>query len=210
VTDDEAEAAFWETRYAGDEHIWSGQPNQALVDVLSDFDPGRALDLGCGEGGDSIWLAQHGWQVTAVDIAATAIARAQDLATRRGISGAQIVWVVADLATWRPTETYDLVSACFLQSPLDFPRTDVLRSAASVVAEGGHLLVVAHADSPPWSEGHDHAPHSRIDPSEELAGLDLEAADWATLVSGVRPRQATGPHGEQATLNDSVLLLCRR
>ncbi len=79
MTDHEAQT-FWETRYAGDGHIWSGEPNQALVDVLSDFSPGRALDLGCGEGGDSIWLAQHGWRVTAVDIAATAIARAQDLA----------------------------------------------------------------------------------------------------------------------------------
>ncbi len=78
------------------------------------------------------------------------------------------------------------------------------------MAPGGHLLVVAHADSPPWSEGHDHAAHPCIDPSQELAGLDLEAAAWVTLVRDLRPRQATGPDGEQATLNDSVLLLRRR
>jgi SAM-dependent methyltransferase len=209
MTDHDAKG-FWETRYAGDDHVWSGHPNQALVDVVSDFDPGGALDLGCGEGADSIWLAQHDWQVTAVDISSTAVTRARDFATRGGIAVERIVWVVADLVTWRPTEAYDLVLACFLQSPLDFPRTDVLRRAASAVSSGGHLLVVAHADSPSWSEGHDHADHRRIDPSQELTDLDLEAGGWATLVRDVRPRQATGPHGEQATLNDSVLLLRRR
>jgi SAM-dependent methyltransferase len=209
MTDHHAET-FWETRYAGEEHIWSGEPNQALIDAVTDFNPGRALDLGCGEGGDSIWLAQHGWNVTAVDIATTAISRAQDLATRRGISGGRIVWVVADLASWRPTEAYELVSACFLQSPLAFPRIDVLRGAASAVAPGGHLLVVAHADAPPWSEDHEHAHHPCMDPTTELVDLELEATAWATLVRDIRPRPATGPHGERATLNDSVLLLRRR
>jgi SAM-dependent methyltransferase len=209
MTDHDAEV-FWEGRYRGDEHVWSGEPNRALVDVVAEFDPGRALDLGCGEGGDSIWLARHGWRVTAVDIATTAIARAQDLATRRRISDGQIAWVVADLAAWRPTEDYDLVSACFLQSPLDFPRTDVLRTAAGVVASGGHLLVVAHADAPPWAEDHDHADHPFVDPVTELADLELETTAWATLVCDVRPRQATGPNGERAVLKDSVLLLRRR
>jgi SAM-dependent methyltransferase len=201
---------FWERRYAGDEHVWSGEPNQALVDVAANVSSGRALDLGCGEGGDSIWLAEHTWQVTAVDIARTAIDRARDLAQRRAISVGQIVWVVADLAVWQPTEAYDLVSACFLQSPLDFPRTDVLRTAACAVASGGHLLVVAHADAPPWSEHHDHADHQVIDPVTELADLELETTEWTTLVCDVRPRQATGPNGERANLNDSVLLLRRR
>jgi SAM-dependent methyltransferase len=202
--------AFWENRYAGDERVWTGEPNQALVDVVGDFAPGRALDLGCGEGGDSIWLAQHGWRVTAVDIATNALTRAEDMATRRGVISGRIAWVVADLASWRPTEAYDLVSACFLQSPLDFPRTDVLRAAASAVAPGGHLLVVAHADSPPWSESHDHARHPCIDPSSELADLELEATAWTALARDVRARQATGPHGERATLHDSVVLLRRR
>jgi SAM-dependent methyltransferase len=211
MTDHDTER-FWEDRYAGDTGIWSGEPNHALVEAVADVDPGRALDLGCGEGGDSIWLAEHGWQVTGVDIATTAVARARDLARRRGVADGQIVWVVADLASWRPPEAYDLVSACFLQSPLDFPRTDVLRRAAGAVTPGGHLLVVAHADTPPWSEDHDHdhAHHPGIDPTDELFDLALEADSWETLARDVRARQAIGPDGEQATLHDSVVLVRRR
>ena len=159
---------------------------------MAGFDAGRALDLGCGEGGDSIWLAQHGWQVTGVDIATTAIARAEDLAMRRGIPGGRVDLVVADLASWRPSEAYDLVSACFLQSPLDFPRTDVLRRAADRGDAEGHLLIVGHADTPPWSKEHDHAHHPCIDPAGELVDLELEA-DQATLACEVPARQATGP-----------------
>lgn len=201
-------ATFWETRYAASDHIWSGEPNDALVDTVADLDPGRALDLGCGEGGDSAWLAEHGWQVTAVDIAAAAVARAKDLAAGRGIPDGRITWVVADLAGWQPTDSYELVSACFLQSPVDFPRTEVLRRAAGAVVPGGHLLVVAHADAPPWSEDHGHE-HASFDPGGELADLQLDATAWDIVVSDIRPRQATGPHGEHATLRDSVLLVRR-
>ena len=59
---------FWEERYASKSQIWSGRPNSTLVELIGHRAPGRALDLGCGEGGDAIWLAERGWQVTAVDI----------------------------------------------------------------------------------------------------------------------------------------------
>lgn len=202
-------AAFWEARYAEGAQIWSGEPNDALVATVAGLVPGRALDLGCGEGGDSVWLAEHGWQVTAVDIAAAAVARAKNVASGRGIPDGRITWVVTDLASWQPTDDYELVSACFLHSPADFPRTDVLRRAAVAVAVGGHLLVVAHADAPPWSEDHEHD-HASFDPGEELADLQLESTVWDIVVSDIRPRQATGPHGEHATLRDSVVLLRRR
>ncbi|HLI01153.1 MAG TPA: methyltransferase domain-containing protein, partial [Acidimicrobiales bacterium] len=67
---------FWEHRYGEKDQIWSGRPNQSLVGAVVGLPPGRALDLGCGEGGDSIWLAEQGWVVDAVDISATAVARA--------------------------------------------------------------------------------------------------------------------------------------
>lgn len=199
---------FWEDRYAERDQVWSGEPNRALVDVVSGLQPGFALDLGCGEGADSVWLAARGWQVTAVDIATTAVARGQALAATRGVMG-RIAWVVSDLRDWHSERQYDLVSACFLHSPIDFPRADVLRSAAATLSPGGHLLIVGHAEPPPWASEHaDHA-HRFFGPAEELAELQLPEASWQTLISDVRPRDASGPDGEKATLLDSVVLLRR-
>ncbi|MGC5166767.1 SAM-dependent methyltransferase [Luteimicrobium sp. DT211] len=207
--------AFWDARYAERERIWSGRPNAALVDAARDLTPGRALDLGCGEGGDSVWLAEQGWNVTGVDVAAGAVARGRDAADARGVGG-RVRWVVTDLAAWRPDEEYDLVSACFLHSPVAFPRTAVLHRAAGAVVPGGHLLVVGHAAPPPWSTDHDHW-HDRPDheaaallsPDEQLAALALGDA-WETVVCEVRPRDAVGPEGQAAHLDDSVVLLRRR
>ncbi|WP_382310148.1 class I SAM-dependent methyltransferase [Herbiconiux sp. UC225_62] len=156
--------AFWEGRYRERDQIWSGRPNQALVDVVEPLavTPGRALDLGSGEGADSIWLAEQGWQVTGVDISATALARAGVHASDRGVAE-RIDWVQADLATWIPSPGYDLVSACFLHSPVAFPREEVLRRAAAAVAPAGYLLVVGHASFPPWSR------HADNDEADEAA-----------------------------------------
>ncbi len=207
---EDAPAAFWDRRYAERDRIWSGEANQALVAAAAGLRPGRALDLGCGEGGDSVWLARQGWRVTAVDIAATAIVRAKKFAASHAIPDGRITWVVDDLGSWQPGGPYDLVSACFLQSPIDFPRTTVLRRAASAVAPGGHLLVVSHAEPPPWAKGHNHARHRFPGPAEELAGLQLPGAGWDTVISEARPRQAFGPDGEEATLRDTVILAYRR
>ena len=211
-TDERDPAAFWETRYGESEQIWSGKPNEALAATVAALEPGRSLDLGCGEGGDSVWLAERGWEVVAVDIAETAISRARDEAATHRIPDGRIAWIVQDLACWQPTDTYDLVSACFLHSPLEFPRRSVLRRAAAAVGLGGHLLLVGHAEPPPWSRGedHGHAHHRFLSPVEEIADLQLEADAWETVVSDVRPRRAQGPHGDLATLRDTVVLLRRR
>lgn len=199
----------WDSRYNERERIWSGEPNRALVAEAADLLPGRALDLGCGEGADSVWLAEQRWLVTAVDVSATAVARGTALAKERSISDERIRWIVEDLETWRPRGTYALVSACFLHSRIAFDRTAVLRRAANAVEPGGHLLIVGHAEAPPWAGAHAGEAPAFLGPDEELATLRLDDAHWDVVTNEVRGRETTGPQGETATLRDSVLLLRR-
>lgn len=205
--------AFWEARYAERDGIWSGRPNQALVDEVATLPVGTALDLGSGEGGDAVWLADRGWQVTGVEISPTAAARAVQAARRLGLDARTRV-VVADLVStpWPDhveDERYDLVSACFLQSPVTFPRAEVLARAADLVRVGGHLLVVAHAAAPPWSQP-DHAehPHLFASPADDVAAVTVVGA-WDVEVAQVRRREATGPDGQRGELEDSVVLARR-
>lgn len=100
--------AFWESLYGERLQVWSGKVNATLVREVDDVPPGRALDLGCGEGGDALWLAERGWTVTAVDISATAVERARAEATRRGLD---VDWQQRDLSESLPVGPFDLVSA---------------------------------------------------------------------------------------------------
>src|SRR6185312_1319124 len=93
-------AGFWDHRYGATTRVWSGNPNVQLVATVSDLKPGTALDVGSGEGSDAIWLAQRGWQVTAVDISQVALDRAAQEAAAAGIEG--ISWRAADVLTWDP------------------------------------------------------------------------------------------------------------
>lgn len=201
--------AFWNARYGERERIWSGAANQALMDEVSQLEPGSALDLGCGEGGDSIWLAEAGWQVTGADISTTALERAAAEAGSRGLHEEDVSWLHVDLGEEFPSGTYDLVSACFLASPVNLPRGEVLRRAAAAVAEGGTLLVVSHASAPPWAR-HRHGPRDFPTPAEELELLGLDEARWNIETAEVRQREATGPDGENATLEDTVVVARRR
>jgi SAM-dependent methyltransferase len=175
------------------------------------FGPGRALDLGCGEGGDSLWLAQQGWEVTAVDISTVAIARGQAAATAAGIPPERLHWVAADLTDWTPTSDYELVSACYLQSPVELDRSRILRAAASRIVPGGHLLIVSHAAPPPWAGGLSGHDHHRVffTPQQELESLGDPDGGWERLVVETRQRSATGPDGQVGVLDDTVVLLRR-
>lgn len=208
---DEDPTTFWEEKYAGTAGIWSGEPNRALVDQVSGLAPGRALDLGCGEGGDALWLAGRGWTVTGLDLSSTALGRADAAARAAGLAD-RVSWLLADLADpadWPDEPAYDLVTACFLQTPLEFPRAEVLRRAADRVAPGGRLLVVAHAAPPPWSDvpAGRHGEFPTVD--EELADLALDDG-WEVEVAAVHERDATGPDGEHGHLSDTVVRVRRR
>jgi len=206
---DEDPAAFWEARYAGGQQ-WSGRPNALLVDAVGDLAPGTALDLGCGEGGDAIWLARRGWRVTAVDIAEGALALGARHAAEAGVADA-ITWERHDLADSWPDGTFDVVSACYLHSPVALPRGEVLRRAAAAVAPGGHLVVVGHAGAPSWAPpDHPHHTHEFPSPTDVLADLALEPGTWETVWAEEVAVDARGPEGEEGTRPDNVLHLRRR
>ncbi|MEV7647263.1 class I SAM-dependent methyltransferase [Arthrobacter sp. NPDC089319] len=202
--------AFWDARYGERPRIWSKAANQVLADTAPELSPGRALDLGCGEGGDSVWLAECGWRVTGVDVSSTALKRARELSESRGLDEEQVSWQQVDLAEDFPAGEFDLVSACFLASPIHLPRADILQRAASAVAPGGTLLVVSHAAAPPWAGHAGGHRHLFPTPDEELAALNLQDALWEIRCAEVRSREATGPDGERGLLEDAVVIARRR
>lgn len=200
---------YWDDFYRARSRVWSGRPNAVLVRETAELTPGRALDLGSGEGADAIWLAQQGWQVTATDISQVALDRAAEHAAGAGTGVSdRIDWQRHDLAVSFPAGTFDLVSAHFLHSTLDLPRDQILRTAAAVVAPGGTLLIAGHAGPPSWEPDPDPAPHMPT-PEEVLAALDLPAGQWETLVMDVHERSMTGPDGQPATRTDNTLKLRR-
>ncbi|MEU4835232.1 methyltransferase domain-containing protein [Streptosporangium sp. NPDC023615] len=211
--DTAAEEEFWDGRYGESERIWSGDPNAALVREVSGMEPGTVLDLGCGEGGDAIWLARQGWRVTAVDISRIALERAARHAASvagdvAGDVAGRIDWQRHDLATSFPEGTFDLVSAQFLHSPGDMPRERILRAAASAVAPGGVLLIVGHAGPPSWETEPDRY-GALPTPREVLESLDLPDGEWEVLVSEEHPRTQTGPDGLPGTRTDNTLKIRR-
>ena len=203
---EDSPADFWEDRYAQSDRVWSGRANQVLVDLVADWQPGSALDLGCGEGADVVWLASRGWQALGIDVSKTAIVRGRDAAVERDLAD-QAMFEVVDLTSWAPTQSFDLVTAFFLQSPVNLPRADALRTASTAVDPGGRMLLVSHAQMPPWANAHAHA--DLLHPEEELAQLALSSDQWSEELVEVRDRAAVGPNGESVTLSDAVILLRR-
>ena len=207
---DPFDQAFWDERYRSQSSLWSGKPNVHLVGEAAELSPGTALDVGCGEGADVIWLAGRGWQVTGVDVSTVALQRAAGHAAQAGdgIAG-RIDWVHADLLRWDPgTARYDLVSAQYLHLP-DPLRADLFRRLAASVTPGGTLLIVGHHPSdlhttmprPPLPE--------RFFTGEDIVAL-LDPHAWEVVTDTAAPRQATDPDGHSVTIHDTVLRARRR
>lgn len=202
----------WEERYGSPRAVWSGNPNPQLVTEASDLPDGTALDVGCGEGADAIWLASRGWTVTAADFSRTALARAATHAADAGVAD-RITWTHADLRTTSPDGPFDLVSAQYLYLLPDLRHALFARLAAAV-APGGTLLVVGHDLA--GSTDHPMPPEIYYT-AEEIAGtLDPDA--WAILVSEARPRPLTDAaarhrsetEGHEHSVPDTVLRASRR
>jgi SAM-dependent methyltransferase len=203
------DAAFWDERYRSSQQVWSGKANPQLVAEVADRRPGRALDVGCGEGADAIWLAQRGWTVVAADISSVAVERgAQHVLDIDPAASARIEWRQADLLTRPPeADSFDLVSAQFMHLPPE-PRTRLFTALVVSVRAGGTLLVVGHHPSD-LATG---VPRPRMPDlfytSEEIAGLLDDS--WTVQVKEARPRPATTPDGIEVTIHDAVLVATRR
>jgi len=199
---------YWEQHYGARDRIWSGRVNARLAEVVEPLRPGRALDLGCGEGADALWLAERGWRVVAVDVSQIALQRAAADTLYRGM-GRRIDFQRHDLTDSFPEGTFDLVTALYLHSPVRLDRERVLRSAAGAVAAGGLLLIVDHGAAPPWAckLAHDH-PFPSVD--EVVASLNLDDNAWERLQAESVSRSAEGPEGQTGTVTDNVILLRRR
>lgn len=199
-------AAWWQERYASGQMRWSGKPNDLLVNEVAALSPGRALDLGCGTGGDAIWLASLGWQVTAADIAQAALDQAAGHAADAGLLE-RITFARHDFEVSFPSGEFDLVSACYLQSPQPFARLKALRAAAGAVAAGGTLVIVSHEETP--SGNAHHAATYMPTAPQLLEDLALTADAWETVRAEGLARQRTRPDGTEIHYRDNVLHLRR-
>lgn len=185
--------SYWEERYSGAELTWSGRPNPVLVTEAEPLTPGRALDIGSGEGGDALWLAGQGWLVTGVDISQNALDKAQKrIAALDEALADRITWEQHDLLEWAPEPgSADLVSAQFMHLP-DPARSVLFRALAAAVAPGGTLLIVGHDISE--EEAGRHSGHFRelmFTPEDVSAAIKGEGLD--VQVAHVRSRSGAEP-----------------
>ncbi|ALE92602.1 methyltransferase type 12 [Arthrobacter alpinus] len=198
---------YWNDRYGQHGTLWSGHPNPQLVAEASDLAPGTALDVGCGEGADTVWLAERGWQVTAVDISSVALEKGTLHAADRELTGS-VIWEHHDLLVWTPPAwSFDLVSAQFMHLPRP-DREPLFARLADAVAPGGTLLLVGHSPQDVQAGVHAHFGADRFFTAEQMAAA-LDPAAWQLLVSQARSRTSLGPDGQTITIHDEVLRAVR-
>lgn len=192
---DTFDEGFWQEHWerAGDAAAQRLPPHPALGAEVSGLVPARALDAGCGEGAEAVWLASRGWQVTAVDISAEALARGADAA---GAAGELVVWRQADLTQWEPDEPFDLVTTFYAHAAMD--QLDLYRRLAGWVAPGGTLLLVGH------SPAYTHA-HAEALVTAERTAATLSREEWTIATAEERERVVPTPHGHPRRLHDVIV-----
>ncbi|MCT6781826.1 class I SAM-dependent methyltransferase [Streptomyces sp. CS7] len=195
----------WDDRYRSRAQVFSGNPNGVLVTEAAGLAPGRALDVGCGEGADALWLARRGWRVTGADISEVALGRAA-AASPAGEAGDRVTWTRADLLTQPPPAgAFDLVSVHYFPVERRAGHS-ALRGLLDAVAPGGTFLFVTHTRADPAEhreEGFDPARFSWPDDAVRLMG-----PAWNILVDETRPRTAPAPAGTRHS-HDAVLRALR-
>ncbi len=168
----------WDQKYATTELVWGSGPNRFLVPEVRGLKVGKALDLGCGEGRNAIWLAEQGWHVTGVDFSEVGLGKARQLAAERSV---EVAWVRADLLVYQPAQSaFDLVIVFYIQLP-SAQLSAVIRKAVTALAPGGTLLVVGH-DLLNLTEGVGGPQSAEVlftaaDIEKNLTGLRIERAE---------------------------------
>lgn len=168
----------WNARYSGPDLLWSETANRFVVAQLSALPAGAALDLGCGEGRNAVWLAERGWDVTGVDFSDAALHRARAMAEHHGVT---VRWVEADLTSWSPPRAaFDLVVVAYIHLEAAL-RARVLAGAASALRPGGVLLAIGH-DRSNLVDGYGGPRHPEIlwTPAEVVScipGLEIALAE---------------------------------
>jgi SAM-dependent methyltransferase len=201
---------FWDDRYRSQPALWSGRPNRQLTVEADQLTPGNALDVGCGEGADAIWLAERGWQVTAVDISPVALERGALQAVEVSAEVAdRIHWLHQDLIDWEPpARRYDLVTAQYMHLPTE-PRRRLFDRLASAVVCGGTLLIVGHHPSHLQTTTHrPPMPELFFTGDDIVDQLDLN--HWEIVTNAAPSRDAVDEDGGPVTFHDAVLRARRR
>lgn len=197
------DATFWDERYAGrQDDPFDAEPNPHMERVASQLRPGTALDVGCGEGSDAVWLASQGWQVTAVDLSQVALDRG-----KAHEPTGRVKWLQGDILGWEPpAAAFDLVASHFLHfAPAD--RELMVRRLAAAVKPGGTLLVVSHHPSDLQTNvGRWDMPAFYFTASELAGHL---GPGWQLEIEDASPRQVRDRDGNPATIHDTVLLARR-
>lgn len=190
--------------------------NPYLVREVGDLVPGSALDAGCGAGIEAVWLASHGWQVTAADISATALNRAgaRTAATETPEVVQRVQWIEADLETWEPGRAFDLVTTHYAHPAM--PQLDFYERIASWVAPGGSLLVVGHLHhghgqdrGHDHEDGHDGGPPDRATTTAAAITARLDPAVW-DVVTADEVNRTVGPHGGREVRRHDVVVRAHR
>lgn len=200
----------WNNLYSEKEQVWSGEPNKTLVSLIENYAPTTVLDLGCGEGGDVLWLAQRGWSATGIDISDVAIERARNAAQKIGVSAQ---FVAADLAHWRTGQTFDLIVSSFMQSHFDdLDRIGIFQQALELLNVGGELVSISHASMPSFIKDDDprkHFAESLPNPLEEAQVLTRNDSRFEIRLAEKRTRSVVSPEGEEGTIDDGVMVIRR-
>ena len=188
---------YWENHWNGTADGVTSMPPHPVLDIeLAGLTPGTALDAGSGEGAEAVWLAAHGWEVTAVDISRTALTRA---ATRASSESARVAFIEADLTQWEPDRQFDLVTTFYAHPSI--PQLAFYNRIARWVAPGGTLLIVGHHHDE-HGHGHEH-PDNAVTGPDEIRAL-LSAAGWRVHTAVVRERKVVTGSGHSVGLQDVI------
>jgi 2-polyprenyl-3-methyl-5-hydroxy-6-metoxy-1,4-benzoquinol methylase len=202
-------AESWDDVHAGRDPGKVVEPHPAVVDTVRGLAVGTALDVGCGDGVNLVWLAAQGFDVTGVDASRVGLERAASRAEAAGVAD-RVRLEQADLQAWTPAAAFDLVLEVLVHAPDDLARSSVRARAAGGVAPGGTLLVVTHRTVAPWVASHHHHGHGDELPTaaEIAAELRLDRPGWRLVRAAELER--TEQHGDElATVVDAVVQAVR-